>query len=122
MEIRELLGVRLSGRRHPDHKGKRAEGAGSSAGVGRHSGQSDCQSIFELMEAVDTYIPEPERDIDKPFLMPVEDVFDHGARDGSNGARGERDGKGTGHGRDRRTDGREAERSGNGRRNVPEAA
>src|SRR3712207_6624593 len=32
-------------------------------------------SIGELMDAVDTYIPQPERDIDKPFLMPVEDVF-----------------------------------------------
>lgn len=31
--------------------------------------------VVELMEAVDTYIPEPERDNDKPFLMPVEDVF-----------------------------------------------
>ena len=31
--------------------------------------------IWELMEAVDTFIPEPKRDIDKPFLMPVEDVF-----------------------------------------------
>ena len=31
--------------------------------------------IVELMEAVDTYIPEPTRDIDKPFLMPIEDVF-----------------------------------------------
>jgi elongation factor Tu len=31
--------------------------------------------IFELMEAVDNYIPTPQRDIDKPFLMPVEDVF-----------------------------------------------
>ncbi len=33
------------------------------------------KSIWELMEAVDTYIPIPERDTDKPFLMPVEDVF-----------------------------------------------
>jgi elongation factor Tu len=32
-------------------------------------------SIGELMDAIDSYIPEPERDIDKPFLMPVEDVF-----------------------------------------------
>jgi elongation factor Tu len=32
-------------------------------------------AIIELMEAVDSYIPEPERDNDKPFLMPVEDVF-----------------------------------------------
>jgi elongation factor Tu len=31
--------------------------------------------IFELMKAVDGYIPEPARDIDKPFLMPIEDVF-----------------------------------------------
>jgi elongation factor Tu len=31
--------------------------------------------ILELFERVDTYIPEPERDVDKPFLMPVEDVF-----------------------------------------------
>jgi len=33
------------------------------------------KSIWELMEAVDSYIPIPERDTDKPFLMPVEDVF-----------------------------------------------
>jgi elongation factor Tu len=31
--------------------------------------------ILELMEAVDTYIPEPQREIDKPFLLPIEDVF-----------------------------------------------
>ena len=31
--------------------------------------------IWELMDAVDSFIPEPERDVDKPFLMPVEDVF-----------------------------------------------
>jgi elongation factor Tu len=35
----------------------------------------DCKSIYELMNAIDTYIPEPVRDTDKPFLMPVEDVF-----------------------------------------------
>ena len=35
----------------------------------------DCASIFELMKAIDEYIPDPERDSDKPFLMPVEDVF-----------------------------------------------
>lgn len=33
------------------------------------------ESVFELMTAVDEYIPTPERDTDKPFLMPVEDVF-----------------------------------------------
>jgi elongation factor Tu len=36
---------------------------------------ADAKSIWELMEAVDSYIPEPERDLDKPFLMPVGDVF-----------------------------------------------
>jgi elongation factor Tu len=35
----------------------------------------DVQSIFKLMDAVDTYIPEPVRDLDKPFLMPIGDVF-----------------------------------------------
>jgi elongation factor Tu len=35
----------------------------------------DTKSIDELLEAIDDYIPEPERDIDRPFLMPVEDVF-----------------------------------------------
>jgi elongation factor Tu len=34
-----------------------------------------CRSIFELMDAVDSYFPLPKREIDKPFLMPVEDVF-----------------------------------------------
>jgi len=34
-----------------------------------------CKPIFDLMAQVDSYIPMPERDVDKPFLMPVEDVF-----------------------------------------------
>ena len=33
------------------------------------------QAIQKLMDALDTYIPEPKREIDKPFLMPVEGVF-----------------------------------------------
>ena len=35
----------------------------------------EAKCIFELLDAIDSYIPEPERDIDKPFLMPIEDVF-----------------------------------------------
>jgi elongation factor Tu len=35
----------------------------------------DVKSVFELLDAVDAFIPEPVRDTDKPFLMPVEDVF-----------------------------------------------
>jgi len=41
-------------------------------------GKRDCQwcgKVWELIDALDNYIPTPERDIDKPFLMPVEDVF-----------------------------------------------
>ena len=41
-------------------------------------GKRDCEwcgKIWALMDAVDSYIPTPERDVDKPFLMPVEDVF-----------------------------------------------
>jgi elongation factor Tu len=39
-------------------------------------GDKDWQDkVIELMDAVDTYIPEPERALDKPFLMPIEDVF-----------------------------------------------
>ncbi len=39
------------------------------------SDESANKCIVELMEACDSFIPEPERDVDKPFLMPVEDVF-----------------------------------------------
>lgn len=37
--------------------------------------EEKAKCIWELMEAIDSYIPEPERDVDLPFLMPVEDVF-----------------------------------------------
>ena len=39
------------------------------------SDEEKTKCIVELMEAVDSYIPTPERDVDKPFLMPIEDVF-----------------------------------------------
>jgi len=39
------------------------------------SGELGTQAIQQLMDAIDSYIPEPKREIDKPFLMPVEDVF-----------------------------------------------
>jgi elongation factor Tu len=35
----------------------------------------DAKCVFDLLEAVDSFIPEPKRDVDKPFLMPIEDVF-----------------------------------------------
>jgi elongation factor Tu len=41
-----------------------------------NAGSGDAaQSVYDLMDAVDSFIPEPKRDVDKPFLMPVEDVF-----------------------------------------------
>ena len=71
MEVRELLdGVRVPGRRHADHQGFGAEGAGRA--TTRTIGQ---KAIEKLMEALDEYIPEPERPVDQPFLMPIEDVF-----------------------------------------------
>ncbi len=36
---------------------------------------ADVDKLYDLMEKVDSYVPEPQREIDKPFLMPVEDVF-----------------------------------------------
>jgi elongation factor Tu len=39
------------------------------------SNSEDAKSIWELMDAVDNYIPEPARDLDRPFLMPIGDVF-----------------------------------------------
>jgi len=50
---------------------------GSALKAMEDEGKNDevCKCIDELMEAVDDYIPIPEREIDKPFLMPVEDVF-----------------------------------------------
>jgi elongation factor Tu len=39
------------------------------------TGELGTPSIQQLMDAIDTYIPEPKREVDKPFLMPVEDVF-----------------------------------------------
>ena len=71
MEVRELLvEVRLSRRRDPDHHRLGAEGAGR-----RHRASWASSRSCKLAEALDTYIPTPERAIDGPFLMPVEDVF-----------------------------------------------
>ncbi len=51
--------------------------SGSALAAMECEGKDDeaCKCIDELMEAVDDYFPLPERDVDKPFLMPVEDVF-----------------------------------------------
>jgi elongation factor Tu len=48
---------------------------GSALKAMENPGSDDAKCIGELMDAIDSYIPVPEREIDKPFLMPVEDVF-----------------------------------------------
>jgi len=73
LEVRELLSkYQFPGDKIPIIKG--------SALKAMESGSTDFnaaefKSIHELMDAVDSYIPTPERPIDKPFLMPIEDVF-----------------------------------------------
>jgi elongation factor Tu len=70
LEVRELLNqYKFPGDDIPFVKGsalKALEG---------DTGELGEESIVKLLDAVDSYIPEPKRDIDKPFLMPVEDVF-----------------------------------------------
>ncbi len=70
MEVRELLtSYKFPGDEIPIIRG--------SATVALADGDPELgrNSIIKLMDAVDSYIPQPEREIDKPFLMPVEDVF-----------------------------------------------
>ncbi|MBQ4428864.1 MAG: elongation factor Tu, partial [Clostridia bacterium] len=76
MEIRELLSsYDFPGDDIPIVKGS-ALRALEALTDGKNAKETpECQCIFELMDAVDSYIPEPERASDKPFLMPVEDVF-----------------------------------------------
>ncbi|OUW62107.1 MAG: elongation factor Tu [bacterium TMED198] len=70
MELRELLSkYDFPGDDTPIIQGSALK-ALNSDGAG-----ADAECIFKLMESVDTFIPEPERAIDKDFLMPVEDVF-----------------------------------------------
>ena len=73
MEIRELLSMyEFDGDNIPI-----VPGSGLKA-LQCGCGSRDCEwcgKIWNLMDAVDSYIPTPERDTDKPFLMPVEDVF-----------------------------------------------
>ena len=76
MDIREMLSeYEFPGDDVPSIKGsafKALEAATNGEDVKTNEW---CKPIFELMDAVDQYIPTPERATDKPFLMPVEDVF-----------------------------------------------
>ncbi len=74
MEIRELLNqYGFPGDDTPIIRGSAVK-ALEAAQAGNYDDPA-CKCIFELMDAVDSYIPDPVRAVDKPFLMPVEDVF-----------------------------------------------
>ena len=71
MEVRELLSKY-------DYDGDNApviRGAAYPATQAASADDPACKCIDELMDALDTYIPEPTRELDKPFLLPIEDIF-----------------------------------------------
>jgi elongation factor Tu len=71
LELRELLSAYdFPGDEIPIIKGSALKALESD-----DTDSDEVKCVFELMDAVDSYIPEPARDIDKPFLMPVEDIF-----------------------------------------------
>jgi elongation factor Tu len=71
LEVRELL----SQYDFPGDEVPMVRGSALKAGLVDSPDSEDAKCIEELMDALDKYVPEPERDIDKPFLMPIEDVF-----------------------------------------------
>jgi elongation factor Tu len=71
LELRELLDkYEFPGDETPIIRGSALKALESD-----DSNSAEAKCIFELMDAIDSFIPEPQREIDKPFLMPVEDVF-----------------------------------------------
>ena len=75
MEVRELLSsYEFPGDEIPIIHGSALK-AGEALAAGKNWDCEECKCICELMDAVDNYIPTPERPIDQPFLMPIEDVF-----------------------------------------------
>jgi elongation factor Tu len=74
LEVRELLTKNsFPGDDVPVIRGSALQALESQGDLSRNDPAAKC--IWELMDAVDNYIPTPERAVDKPFLMPVEDVF-----------------------------------------------
>ena len=71
LEVRELL----SGYDFPGDDIPVVRGSALKALESDDANSAEAKCIFELMDAIDSYIPEPVRDTDKPFLMPIEDVF-----------------------------------------------
>jgi len=76
LEVRDLLSkYEFPGDEIPVIRGSALQAMTKGVDKGVPIGSPEFKSILELMDAIDTYIPEPVRDVDKPFLMPVEDVF-----------------------------------------------
>ncbi len=76
LEVRDLLKqYQFPGDEIPVIRGCALEAMTKGADMSIPIDDPAFKSVIELMDAVDNYIPEPERDVDKPFLMPVEDVF-----------------------------------------------
>ncbi|MBD1207766.1 MAG: elongation factor Tu [Ignavibacteria bacterium] len=76
MEIRELLSrYNFPGDDTPIVKGSALQALDAGADPAVKVDDERLKCIYELMDAVDSYIPMPERAVDKPFLMPIEDVF-----------------------------------------------
>ncbi|MFH1372400.1 MAG: elongation factor Tu [bacterium] len=76
LEVRDLLNqYQFPGDDVPVIRGSALEAMTAGADESRVLDDEAFKSIHELMDALDTYIPEPKRETDKPFLMPVEDVF-----------------------------------------------
>jgi elongation factor Tu len=74
LEVRELLSrYQFPGDEVPVIRGSALKALESQGNLSRQDPAAAC--IWELMDAVDNYIPTPQRAIDKPFLMPIEDVF-----------------------------------------------
>jgi elongation factor Tu len=74
LEVRELLTKnQFPGDEVPIIRGSALQALESTGDLSRNDAAA--KSIWELMDAVDTYIPTPPRPVDKPFLMPIEDVF-----------------------------------------------
>ncbi len=71
LEVRELL----SEYEFPGDDIPVIRGSALKAGESDDPDSEENKSIWELLAAMDSYIPQPERDVDKPFLMPIEDVF-----------------------------------------------
>jgi elongation factor Tu len=76
LEVRELLSsYEFPGDDIPVIRGSALQAMTAGADASKGLDDAAFKSVDELLAALDKYIPEPKRDIDKPFLMPVEDVF-----------------------------------------------